>query len=149
MSEQTAEVTDEVVKTENSLKPRTKFCYVGAPAKFILEQACQNLHDAFGEYGIYLVGSVLERPDWRDVDLRYIMSDEGFAKLFPDSGPNGQWEHDPRWLLLTVLISEHLTKISGLPIDFQFQPQIHANNRHKGKRRDAMGLRFMKPDRSE
>src|SRR4029077_18922075 len=62
-----------------------KASYIGAPACFALEQACQILRDAFGEYGIYLVGSALERADWRDVDVRYILSDEAFAALFPDA----------------------------------------------------------------
>jgi hypothetical protein len=88
-----------------------------------------------------MVGSALERPDWRDVDLRYIMADEDFAKLFPDAGQH--WEHDARWLLMTVSISERLSKVTGLPIDFQFQPATHANERHKGQR-NAMGLRIAK-----
>lgn len=105
--------------------------------------------EAFGAYrhdddwggGIYLVGSVLERPDWRDVDVRFIMSDNKFAELFPEAGNN--WEFDARWLLLTVAISERLTRLTGLPIDFQFQPQSHANERHN-KPRSAIGLRIIK-----
>lgn len=116
-----------------------KATYVGAPACFALEQACQQLRDAFGEYGVYLVGSALERQDWRDVDVRYILSDEAFAWLFPDAGQH--WEHDPRWLLMTVAISAWLSKETGLPIDFQFQPQSHANERH-AKSRSALGLRI-------
>lgn len=69
--------------------------------------------------------------------MRFIMPDEDFAKLFPDAGQH--WEHDARWLLLTVSISERLSKVTGLPIDFQFQPQTHANERHKG-RRNAVGF---------
>ena len=53
--------------------PRKKFCYVGAPAIFALETACRQITEAFDSYGVYLVGSALERPDWRDVDLRMIM----------------------------------------------------------------------------
>ena len=120
-----------------------------------LEQACQQLNDAFGGFGCYLVGSALERPDWRDIDVRFIMSDEEFEAEFPhtlhrnDDGAmhvdgGGNWEFDPKWLLLTVSISDWLRKQTGLPIDFQFQPQTHANKRHKG-RRNALGLRFAKP----
>ena len=52
-----------------SEEPAAKACYVGAPAIFALEQACQIIVDAFGrDYGCYLVGSALKRADWRDVD---------------------------------------------------------------------------------
>jgi hypothetical protein len=120
---------------------RDKATYVGAPSIFALEQACQQINDAFGGYGCYLVGSALERPDWRDIDVRYIMRDEDFAVLFPDAG--SEWEHDPRWLLLTVSIAGWLSRMTGLPIDFQLQPQTHANARHAG-RRHALGLRMAK-----
>ena len=51
------------------------------------------------------------------------------------------WEHDSRWLLLTVSIADWLSKMSGLPVDFQFQPQTYANNLHQGKRH-AIGIRL-------
>lgn len=123
-------------------KPRRKGVYIGAPAVFALEQACQHLTKAFGdEGGCYVVGSSLERPDWRDVDVRYILPDTEFQALFPDACLKGvgEWEFDPRWLLLTVSISAWLSKQTGLPIDFQFQPQTHANSRHRGPR-NAVGL---------
>ena len=49
----------------------------------------------------YLVGSALERQDWRDVDVRFIMSDEEFRKQFPGVAhiENASWEHDPKWLV--------------------------------------------------
>lgn len=118
-------------------KKRTKANYVGAPAIFALETACRQINEAFGDYGCYLVGSSLERSDWRDVDVRFIMDDEKFAAEFPHAG--SCWEHDAKWLLLTVSISERLSKVTGLPIDFQIQPQTHANERHKGPR-NAIGL---------
>jgi len=120
-------------------EPRRKASYIGAPAVFALELACRQVCESFDSWGCYVVGSALERPDWRDVDVRMIMSDEQFAALFPDAGEH--WEHDARWLLLTVSISEHLSKVTGLPIDFQFQPQTHANERHKGNR-NAVGMRI-------
>lgn len=123
---------------------RDKSCYVGAPAIFALELACQDLNRAFGGYGCYLVGSALERADWRDVDVRMILDDEEFAALFPKAGTH--WEFDTRWLVMTVAISERLSKLTGLPIDFQFQPQSHANEVHKG-RRNALGLNFFNDPR--
>lgn len=118
-----------------------KACYVGAPAIFALEQACSTINAAFGSFGCYLVGSALDRPDWRDVDVRFIMDDTAFIRLFPEAG--GNWEHDDRWLLLTVAISERLSKLTGLPVDFQFQPQTHANVKHS-KPRHALGIKIAK-----
>lgn len=120
---------------------RQKSNHVGAPAIFALETACRQLNEAFGDYGCYLVGSALDKPDWRDIDLRYIMADESFAVLFPNAGQH--WEQDARWLLLTVSISERLSKITGLPVDFQIQPQTNANERHPGKRH-AIGIKIAK-----
>lgn len=115
--------------------------YVGAPAIFALEQACREVSEAFDGFGCYLVGSAIQRPTWRDVDVRYIMADEEFAQLFPSADQH--WEQDARWLLLTVSISERLSKVTGLPIDFQFQPQTYANEHHKGPRH-SIGLRIAK-----
>lgn len=121
--------------------PMPKASYIGAPACFRLELACQQLRRAFGHFGIYQVGSSLSRADWRDVDMRYILSDDEFAKLFPNAGQN--WEHDVRWLVMCAGLSAWLSTESGLPIDFQFQPSTHANERHKGLR-NAFGLTFVK-----
>ena len=123
-------------------KKRQKASHVGAPAIFALEQACGDINRAFGGFGCYLVGSALERPDWRDVDVRFILRDDEFDALFPGGvRERGIWEFDPRWLIITISISERLAKLTGLPIDFQFQPQTHANERHRGPRH-ALGLRF-------
>jgi hypothetical protein len=130
---------------------KAKASHVGAPAIFALGQACQDLNRAFGGFGCYLVGSALERPDWRDVDVRFIMSDEEFEAEFPgtlrkDGG--GVWEFDPKWIILTVSISERLAKLTGLPVDFQFQPQTHANTVHKGNRH-ALGMIFARSGEHE
>lgn len=125
---------------------RKKGVYVGAPACFLLELEGQKLRRAFctdDPYdGLYVVGSALERADWRDVDVRLMLHDDGFAALFPDAGQ--RWEFDARWLIMTTAISVHLSRVTGLPIDFQFQPTTHANERHKGSR-NALGLTFAKP----
>ena len=126
-----------------SERAKKKTSHVGAPAIFALELACQHVNEAFGgrSFGhCYLVGSALERPDWRDIDIRLIMPDDEFFSLFPDAHNRCMWEHDPRWILLTTGISMYLSKASGLPVDFQFQPQTFANERHS-KTRHAIGMR--------
>jgi hypothetical protein len=122
---------------------REKGIHIGAPACFALEEAILPICQAFGAYigsgGCYVVGSALQRPDWRDVDVRLILSDDDFAREFPGAGEH--WEHDTKWLVLVTAISERLSRLTELPIDFQIQPQTHANARHKG-RRNAIGIRF-------
>jgi hypothetical protein len=115
---------------------KKKANYIGAPAIFILESACQQINKAFGGK-CYLVGSAIQCADWRDIDIRFIMEDNEFANLFPDAGQH--WEQDIRWLLLTILISKELSKCCGHPVDFQFQPRTHANERHNGPRH-ALGM---------
>jgi hypothetical protein len=121
--------------------PPVKATYIGAPAIFALEMACQQINAAFSGFGCYLVGSALERADWRDVDVRFIMADDDFACLFPGVSDLSHpfWEYDPRWLLLTVSITAWLRQQTGLPVDFQIQPQTFANERHS-KPRSAIGI---------
>lgn len=124
--------------------PRNKASYVGVPAIFQLELECKHINRAFNGFGCYLVGSALHSPNWRDVDIVYIMEDDEFDKLFPNAGEN-TCEFDERWLLFTVSISERLSRISGVPVDFKIQRQSHANKKHD-KDRHAMGLTFTRPN---
>lgn len=123
----------------------TKLSYVGAPAVFKLELACQQVNAAFpNALGCYLVGSAISRPDWRDVDVRLILTDEDFVAEFPQTlkvsdWAVASWEHDPKWILLSAGVAGHLCTASGLPVDFQFQPQTYANSRHS-RPRSALGL---------
>lgn len=113
---------------------RIKTSYVGVPAIFELTMACNVLIRAYGS-SIYHVGSSLQRPDWRDVDLVMILSDEAFEREFPNAPlHSAAWEHDPKWLVLTVSLSKWLSEKSGVPVDFKFQPRTFANERHSGHR---------------
>jgi hypothetical protein len=124
-------------------KPSKKVSYVGAPAIFALDHACRTLTEAFGGFGCYLVGSAIERPDYRDVDVRFILSDAEFETLFPDAHGRGAFQHDARWLVMCIAISGWLKAQSGLVVDFQFQPQTWANEWHPGSRH-PLGLRYSK-----
>ncbi len=121
---------------------RKKASYVGVPAIFKLQLACKHLRDAFPCHGCYLVGSATERPDWRDVDVVMMLSDNDFRRLFPKALLEGQWEFDPRWLLLTVAISDWLSAQTGLPIDFKIQPTKWANRQHD-KPRHPIGITYV------
>lgn len=121
-------------------EPRRKPSHVGVPAIFELELCCQHLNAAYPEGFCYLVGSSIDRPDWRDVDVVLILPDEEYAREFPDvSGVS--FECDPKWLINSISISLWLSKRTGLPIDFKIQSQTWANDRHKGTRH-ALGMRI-------
>lgn len=122
--------------------PRRKGIYIGAPKCFLLELAIRPIMEAFPGQA-YVVGSCLQRPDWRDIDIVQMMDDDEFAELFPDIEQINSMEFDARWLLLVTMISERLSKETGLPIDFKFQPTKWANERHKGMR-SGLGLIFKK-----
>lgn len=116
--------------------------YLPAPAYFKLDHACQYVNSALGDYGCYLVGSSLQRKDWRDVDVRYIMKNELFDHLFPGIG-NANPSKCALWSLLCVMISDWMSNQTGLPIDFQIQRQAVSNSEHstkEGHRRSALGI---------
>jgi hypothetical protein len=115
--------------------------YIGAPGFFLLNQACRMVVEAFPEaFGVYLVGSALARRDFRDVDLRLIVSDDDFAGMFPGIGSNG-WLH-ARWSLTCSSIALYLSQASALPVDFQIQSQTEANRDYPAPEhpRCAMGF---------
>jgi len=84
---------------------------------------------------VYLVGTVNERPDFRDVDVRLILPDDRFDALFG---------HSPAlWGAFCYATSRWLSADTGLPIDFQVQRQTEANEKYGEKTRNPLtgGLR--------
>lgn len=110
-----------------------------------LDLACAPVRLAFPDYGPMLVGSVMERSDYRDVDVRVILADKQFDKMFPkaivhdDAGAHT----DDRWTFLCAAISHWLTEVSGLNVDFQIQrmTQANAHEAYQGKFRNPLGTR--------
>ncbi len=119
--------------------------YIGAPQFYNLQYACAMLVEAFG-YHVYLVGSALERRDYRDVDVRCILDDTEFDRLFPNiSGSN--YQTDAFWCLVCCSISEWLAIRSNLPIDFQIQRRTQATAENEGTRSAlALFIRRMSED---
>jgi hypothetical protein len=114
--------------------------YIGAPGYYLLNQACRVVVEAFG-FHLYLVGSAIERRDYRDVDLRLILPDDEFDALFP--GLSSSPHLDARWSLMCTSISLLLSKASGLPVDFQVQRQTEANLDNPGAAaRHPIGIFF-------
>lgn len=111
--------------------------YIGAPQFFDLNQACRVITDAFGLH-LYLVGSSLTKRDYRDVDLRLILPDEDYDRMFPGIGDSPQ--RDALWSLMCSSISLYLSQHSGLPVDFQIQQRTAANAEEPDGQRNAIGL---------
>ena len=128
------------------MKPKNTWraTWLPSPQFYNLNQACTIINKAFDEpfksFGCYLVGSSIQRPDWRDVDVRYIMGDAAYDRLF-GSGDAG-WTN-AFWSLLCTTISAWLSQQSGLPVDFQIQRQSEANRDHPsadGNKRQPLGI---------
>lgn len=115
--------------------------WVGAPEMYNLDLAVCSLAEAFGSH-FYHVGSSLQRRDWRDVDVRCILPDDEYDRLFPLAvvGVHSQFR-DARLLAMNAAFSEWLRKACGLPVDFQFQRQTQANEEFPGTR-SALGMHF-------
>lgn len=109
--------------------------YLPVPHVFNLNQACMVLAEAF-DHGVYLVGSCLKKRDYRDVDVRAIVSDEMYDRMFPGCVIE---QHHPLWSVMCASISLYLEKATGLPIDFQIQKQSVANQKYPGERH-ALGM---------
>lgn len=112
--------------------------FIPAPHFYKLNQACAIINQAFGNgFGCYLVGSSREHRDYRDVDVRLILDDDEYERLF---GAGGSYTN-ALWSLMCVTISDWLSQQSGLPVDFQIQQQTQANVDHPGAgRRSALGI---------
>lgn len=108
---------------------------------FKLDVACIPLWAAFGDKGgVYLVGSVLRKTDWRDVDIRVMLDDAEYVRLFPVTD---KWGENAQWKIVCIAISSYLSSVTGLPIDFQIQRQTQANEMYpkaKNHGRNAIGL---------
>src|SRR5688500_2358188 len=94
--------------------------YLDVVKEFRLNQACYWVWQAFGHVPD-LVGSAMERQDYRDVDVRLILPDDEYARLFPDDPAT--WGRMSLWSYLCAAISDQLARASGLPVDFQIQSQ--------------------------
>lgn len=89
--------------------------------------------DYFGHVP-YHVGSSLSRKDWRDVDVRLILPDDEFAGRFGSV----RGYVNPKLAALTLAFAALGSEMTGLPIDFQIQPQSHANRVYGGQPRSAL-----------
>lgn len=83
---------------------------------------------AFGHTPYHVGSSLTKKARYRDVDVRLILPDDEYAAYFgpwdqpPEPGMGG-----PRLHMLELAWTTLGKKLTGLPIDFQIQPQTLAN----------------------
>lgn len=122
-------------------RAKSRVSFLTVAQMYAVDVACSPIAQAFDGNPPYLVGSVLQRPNFRDVDLRLMLPDERFEAMF---------DNKPALDLINVAISEWMSSRTGLPIDFQFQRQSTANAQYPDRPnhpRNPRGL-DMRPKRS-
>jgi hypothetical protein len=108
------------------------------PAGIWLTKFGVIVRDYFGHVP-YQVGSSLHSKQWRDVDVRLILPDEEFADRF--GGRDRSAETNPKLAAITLAFAALGQQMTGLPIDFQIQPESHANAVYNGARSALIEVR--------
>lgn len=112
--------------------------YLTIEQHYNLDMVCSLVRKSLPDnYGLFLVGSVLTKPDWRDVDIRCIMPNETFAQLFPKSKEPVLCSFQS---LLHNSISCWIRNTTQLPIDFQIQSMKYANSEFPSQYRNGIGM---------
>jgi hypothetical protein len=115
--------------------PKRRADYLPRESLFMLHKAAEQVLEAYDSYGVYLVGSVMETPNYRDVDVRCIMADDVFEAEFPR---DDQTHRRLKWEIVCMAMSAWFKATTGLPVDFQFQKAGIANEKYNGPR-SALG----------
>lgn len=123
------------------MRPKTRVHYIPADKFFNLNACGQTLLKAYGDV-CFLVGSSLERSDFRDVDVRMIMSDEDFDARFPGEHVSVQPHLSPLWGITCTSVGLWLSKQTGLAVDFQIQRRTQANTEFEKCKRHPLGLGY-------
>lgn len=105
---------------------------LSVPEFRLLNDWAEHVVDLFRGEVPYLVGSVLERSDYRDIDVRLILDDADYLEM--TSRIDIQ-----RFGAVLSMWGWRVT--GGLNIDFQVQQMTEANESYHG-RRHALGLRL-------
>lgn len=108
--------------------------YLTVTENAALKFACEAIDRAFPDnIGVFHVGSSITSQDYRDVDVRLVLADDEFTRMF------GPGHKSPAtldfWFLMCWSISEWMQRRTGLPVDFQIQSMTMANTpENKGPR---------------
>ena len=123
---------------------RRAWCGVGMPAAMWLDEFGSQVWNAFGD-APFQVGSSVGSKEWRDVDVRLILSDDEYAAL--DIGEPREMGHNAKWAALCMAFAALGKAMTGLPIDFQIQQRTWATDRYPSPENPRLalgmvGLRF-------
>jgi hypothetical protein len=113
----------------------------GMPQGIWLAKFGVIIRDYFGHVP-YHVGSSLDRKDWRDVDVRLILPDDEFEQRFG----KGSTYVNKKLAAITLAFCALGKQMTGLPIDFQIQPESHANEAYPFKRSALLEVEPPCPD---
>lgn len=117
--------------------PRPRKSRLGPHDWMLLDQWGRQLYEAFNAMP-YLVGSAGRGEDqWRDVDVRILLP-EGAAWLGEVEGLTDAIA-SLRLRVVNLSISLWGRQVTGLPIDFQFQPDAEFHS-YDGQYRAALGI---------
>jgi len=109
--------------------PEVELVSTGMPQGIWLAKFGVIIRDYFGHVP-YHVGSSLDRKDWRDVDVRLILPDDEFEERFGTVKNHA----NKKLAAITLAFCALGKEMTGLPIDFQIQPESHANEVYPGTR---------------
>lgn len=116
---------------------KERVCYLTGVQRYRLELACLPINQAFNTK-CYLVGSVIQRPNFRDVDVRIMLDDDRFNQLFynytEDMTSVVIQEGVALWSVVCSAIGDQLSAATGLLVDFQIQRKRIANEKYNGGR---------------
>ena len=90
----------------------------------------------------WLVGSVLHRRDHRDIDVRIMLDDETFERVF---GGDGLWVTNGSLTLANMALSALAHEMTGLEIDCQIQRTSDANAVYGDQQRQPLRLPRTEP----
>ncbi len=107
---------------------------VGQPQGMLLNQFGDFIARAFNTHSVYHVGSsIFNKTGWRDVDVRVLLGDDEWEKLFGDLEPKN-CHYNSKWRNLCIVFSHYGNHLTGLPIDFQIQRIKEANEEYPNNR---------------
>jgi len=106
--------------------------YIPLSSFILLDHACGPIVEAFDEFP-YHVGSSTQRADWRDVDVRLILEDNRYDEF--------RFTEPTYWSLFCLAVSEYLSRVTQLPVDFQVQRMSHAKEQYGDQFRNPLGVR--------
>ena len=111
------------------------------PALFRLRLFGEAVHRHIGVRA-YLVGSVLGRRDYRDIDVRIMLDDDTFQRVF---GADGLWITNGALTLANMALSALAREMTGLDIDCQIQRLSDANAEYGDRQRQPLMLPIRTP----